>query len=239
MKGQIVYTPSNIGSNKIAKQSLESFQKHSGWEVSLIEGVTVADFNDIVKGGKLRNDFNMKYATNGRMDMMRKGMDPVLQTKVACFYNHLYFWKKVVEANETMCFFEHDVICTADAEEYDFDEYLILNAGDAFTNQKFPVQKGIRNYPLPMREKYNRIDDDENYPLVYDKENQWKGSKMVPGTAAYAITPKGAQKMLDTFNQYGADQSDFIQNTYTVDVQYVNPSPVRFNTHYVTTSWGL
>jgi hypothetical protein len=62
---------------------------------------------------------------------------------------------------------------------------------------------------------------------------------MVPGTAAYAITPAGAKKMLEAALTIGLDQSDFILNTKNCKVEYINPSPVVFNTQYVTTSWGL
>jgi len=239
MKAQIIYTPSNPDSKRVGKESLESFRAHNGWDVSLVEGVVRSDFDDLVKGARLRNDFDTKFAKKGRLWMMHSGNDQVWQTKRACVYNHLYFWKKVIESNETQCFIEHDIICIADAEEYEFEDYLILNMGDAFTNKKYPVQKGIRNYPVSMKEKYNNLLDDKSYPLVYNKPNVWENSYMVPGTAAYAITPAGAKKMLEAALTIGLDQSDFILNTKNCKVEYINPSPVVFNTQYVTTSWGL
>jgi GR25 family glycosyltransferase involved in LPS biosynthesis len=239
MKAQIIYTPSNESSGKIGFESQSSFKSKKGWDVSLVEGIVREDFDDLVLGNKLRNDFDVKFAKNGRLWMMKNGNDTVWKTKQACVFNHLYFWKKVIESNETQCFIEHDIICVADAEEYEFEDYLILNMGDAFTNKKYPVQKGIRNYPVPMTNKYNNLLDDKSYPLVYNKPNKWENAYMVPGTAAYAITPAGAKKMLDAALSTGIDQSDFILNTKNCTVEYINPSPVVFNTQYVTTSWGL
>jgi hypothetical protein len=45
--------------------------------------------------------------------------------------------------------------------------------------------------------------------------------------------------MLEAALTIGLDQSDFILNTKNCKVEYINPSPVVFNTQYVTTSWGL
>jgi GR25 family glycosyltransferase involved in LPS biosynthesis len=239
MKAQIIYTPSNSESAKIGKEALQSFKSFKGWNVTLKEGVVREDFDDLITGNKLRNDFDVKFAEKGRLWMMKNGDDMVWKTKQACVFNHLYFWKKVIEANETMCFIEHDIICVADAEDYEFEDYLILNMGDAFTNKKYPVRTGVRNYPVVMKEKYNNLLDDKSYPLVYNKPNVWENAYMVPGTAAYAITPAGAKKMLEAALTIGLDQSDFILNTKNCKVEYINPSPVVFNTQYVTTSWGM
>ena len=144
MKGQIVYTPELLKSKQMAEQSLESFKAKKGWDLTLQEGITRNDLKNLMKGSKIRNDFNVKFIMNGRLWMMRNDNDPVWETKEACVFNHLYFWKKVVDTNETMCFIEHDVICDSNAEDYKFDEYLILNMGDAFTNKKYP--KRLRGY---------------------------------------------------------------------------------------------
>jgi GR25 family glycosyltransferase involved in LPS biosynthesis len=61
---------------------------------------------------------------------------------------------------------------------------------------------------------------------------------MVPGTAAYAITPKGAAKMLQVTEERGLEQSDFILNDMNVVIEYLNPSPVKFNNINLKTSHG-
>jgi len=79
----------------------------------------------------------------------------------------------------------------------------------------------------------------DNYPLLYYRENVWKDSMMAPGTGAYAITPQGANKMLEAVEMFGMDQSDFMINSFNVRMQYVLPSPVKFNTVNLSTSYGL
>lgn len=61
---------------------------------------------------------------------------------------------------------------------------------------------------------------------------------MVPGTAAYAVTPKGARKLLEAFKTNGFEQSDFFINDKNVKIQYLKPAICKFNKEYITTSWG-
>ena len=77
-----------------------------------------------------------------------------------------------------------------------------------------------------------------NYPLKYYKNNQYKGCNMIAGTAAYIISPKGAKKLLDALSQ-GLDQSDFFINEKNVRLQYLSPSPVRFQKINLNTSHKL
>ena len=62
---------------------------------------------------------------------------------------------------------------------------------------------------------------------------------MIPGTAAYAISPKGAKKLLRAAKDIGIDQSDFFINTHNIKIDYVNPSPVKFNSKNLNTSHRL
>ena len=61
---------------------------------------------------------------------------------------------------------------------------------------------------------------------------------MAPGTAAYAITPIGAKKLL-TIAEKGLDQSDFLINSNNIKMQYLMPSPVQFNKINLNTSHKL
>ena len=45
--------------------------------------------------------------------------------------------------------------------------------------------------------------------------------------------------MLDTVDIFGIDQSDFMLNSYNVNIQYVLPSPVKFNSTNLSTSYGI
>ena len=62
---------------------------------------------------------------------------------------------------------------------------------------------------------------------------------MAPGTGAYCVSPKGAKKLLSAIDKHGFDQSDFMINSKNVRMQYIVPSPVKFNTVNLSTSYGI
>ena len=62
---------------------------------------------------------------------------------------------------------------------------------------------------------------------------------MAPGTAAYALTPKGARRLLDALETHGIDQSDFFINSMNVSMDYISPAPVKFNSKNLKTSHGF
>ena len=61
----------------------------------------------------------------------------------------------------------------------------------------------------------------------------------MPGTAAYAVTPKGAQRLLDSLFKNGWDQSDFFINSKNVKIEYASPEYFGFNGQNLRTSGGL
>jgi GR25 family glycosyltransferase involved in LPS biosynthesis len=62
---------------------------------------------------------------------------------------------------------------------------------------------------------------------------------MTPGTAAYALTPSGAKKILYAAKKRGLEQSDFIINSANIRLQYVYPSPVKYNVVNLQSSHGI
>lgn len=62
---------------------------------------------------------------------------------------------------------------------------------------------------------------------------------MIPGTAAYAVTPKGAKKLLDSLHKNGWEQSDFFINTFNVKMQYTIPEYFTFKHSNLNTSHGV
>ena len=54
----------------------------------------------------------------------------------------------------------------------------------------------------------------------------------------YSKTEK-SQKLLSAISTHGMDQSDFMINSSTVRMQYVSPSPVKFNSVNLSTSYGI
>lgn len=229
MKGYIIYIEGHKKSTAQAKQALNSFQSY-GWDVQLRAGVTPETVKDT-------EYYNKKLVHNGRLYGFKKEDTKTFETKLSCFTNHLNFWKEVVEKNEPMCFLEHDSICISAFPKIKFNEYLLLNckyvfsppsalAQRKFMGFQFPEIKGVNPFPL-------------SYPLKYYKNNIFKGSDMAPGTASYAITPKGAKKLLEAVDKRGLDQSDFFINSFNVDMEYIFPSLVKFNSNNLKTSHGF
>lgn len=228
MKGYVIYIKEHEKSEAQANQALKSFKKYK-WDVVLREGITK---------NKVKNteEYSTEIIDNSRLHNFKIEDYNKYLTKLSCAINHVQFWKEVVAADEPMCFFEHDTICTQHKEQYDFEDYLILNAEFVF---RPPNKLGLQQFKDFVWPSFGVCDLPENYPLLYYRNNIWKNSMMVPGTAAYAISPSGAQKMLDAVDKHGLDQSDFMINSSNLRIQYINPSPVKFNTVNLSTSYGF
>jgi len=224
MKAFIYYISNHTPSILQAEDALRSFNINSGWEPTLTKGITpktLEEYPTIKEQSRLLN--------------FQKENENRFKTKVSCAMNHLTFWEKVVELNEPCAFIEHDAICIGSWKNYDFDEYLILNADHVF---RPPNKLGIKKYESFEFPKTDSPKDlPKNYPLQYYRENNWKGSNMAPGTGAYAITPKGALKMLKAAKFDGLDQSDFMINSHNVKLQYM--TLFKFNKQNLSTSYGI
>jgi len=225
MRARIVYIKDHEESEKQAKQAFSSFKLYD-WDVKVKAGYTRDTVNidrDIIEKSRL-------------LDFKRENTNRYL-TKAACAYNHIDFWQKVIEEDEPMAFIEHDGICTMSwNDEWDFEDYLILNAEWVFQPPNKLALQQFKNFSWPS---FGVCDMPKNYPLKYHKENVWLDSMMTPGTGAYAITPQGAKKMIEAIDMFGFDQSDFMLNSYNIRLQYLMPSPVKFNTVNLSTSYGL
>lgn len=229
MKGQIVYIKGHAESEKQAQQSYDSF-KRNGWDVELIEGITRHTVEDTKEFKEL------EIIAESRLYNFEEENYNKFLTKVSCAINHVRFWKRVIDEKETLAFLEHDAIGVMDPGDLQFDEYLILNAEYVFKPPSKLNLNQFKNYEW-LGFGVNHLPKD--YPLKYYRENIWKDSLMVPGTGAYAITPKGAERMLDTVDIFGIDQSDYMLNSYNINIQYILPSPVKFNSTNLSTSYGI
>ena len=227
MKGYITYIKGHKESEVQAQQSLKSFKKYN-WNVEL-EGITKRTVENT-------EEYSMKIIEQSRLHNFKTENYNKFLTKLSCAINHIQFWKEVVEKNEPMYFFEHDSLCTQTEDSYNFEDYLILNAEFVF---RPPNKLGLQQFKNFAWPSFGVCDLPESYPLTYHKNNIWKDSMMVPGTAAYAITPTGAQKMLDSVEKSGLDQSDFMLNSFNLRIRYINPSPVKFNAVNLSTSYGF
>lgn len=230
MKGQIIYVPSHSKSIAQAEEAERSSKIFSGWDLKLTSGVTPKTLNKVDESQR-----SVPMIENSRLINFKSENENRFYTKLSCVMNHVNFWKEVVEKDEPMAFIEHDAIFISSWRDHDFDEYLILNAEYVFAPPNKLNISQLRGYKWQGQGVENLPSD---YPLVYYRENEWKGSFMVPGTGAYALTPKGAKKMLKVAER-NLDQSDFILNSSNVNIQYLLPSPIKFNTINLSTSYGV
>lgn len=224
MKVQIHYIDTEA-SRKQAAVSLNSFKRY-GWDAELYEGITPTTL--------VENDFPYKDLKNGRLEAIRFNEPQKYLIKKSCLFNNLKFAERVVEANKPMIFAEHDSLCIAGAEEWSFVDYLFMSfeyafepptalAKEPYTSYKTPLQHGISDFP-------------HDYPLRYYRDTLYNNHIMSPGTACYALSPTGAKKILAAAERNGLEQSDFIYNTYNLSMQYLNPSPVRYQKVNLNTS---
>lgn len=142
-------------------------------------------------------------------------------TKLACFWNHVRFWQEVVNSGQGSVFLEHDVMCVADAPEFHHDfEHLFYHTGIQHTH----------------RNQGHRI------CKTYRGTNQYSGAATMAGqggTAAYYVSPLGAQKLLDAYRKWGAEQSDLFINSYNTHIHIREPSLFELDLTSVSTSHGI
>jgi len=169
---------------------------------------------------------------NGRATSFKKEGKRTYETKKSCFLNHVRVWKKCIELNEPVAFIEQDATCIRPWNNTVFQDVLIMNCESAF---KQPVFDHVRNKPKLNfgQGVYN------SSPLVYNKDNQFKGSLMIPGTASYAVTPNGAKRLLTKLEKLGWDQSDYFINTYNVTLEYITPEYFTFTRKNLNMSHGF
>lgn len=157
-------------------------------------------------------------------------------SKRSIFANGYSLWEKCIELNENIVILEHDSICIRKWDFPDIDDILILNIQSAFNQKllkefvkknkkKFPhIQKGINRY---------------SSPFIYHRKNVYHGSFIMPGAAAYAISPKGAKKLIDSAEKYGWEQNDHFINTHNVKINYVAPEYFKLKTPNLNLSFGF
>lgn len=221
MKAFLIFVKNHLASTNQAASALSSC-KNSGFEVELTEGVTPSTLS------KSRGHAGGSRASNFFEQDLKK-----YKTKNSCFLNHVRVWNKCIELNEPVAFLEHDIGCIRDYIEEDFEDVLILNIESSMKQKVFDDIKDKGSWDLGIHEyKYD--------PLRYRHDvPDWKGSFMMPGTGSYAVTPKGAQKLLDAYEKYGWEQSDFFINSANVTIQYIVPEYFTFKSKNLNMSHGF
>jgi GR25 family glycosyltransferase involved in LPS biosynthesis len=217
----IIHIADNPQSVKTANLALETSYDY-GYDAKLFEGITPKTLatHDTKWGLTVMRPSHMYDRQIGL-----NGSRYTYECKYSNFLNHYTIWQSVVAAEETTIVLEHDVIAVRPWDNPDFDEMLVLNMDCGLHEKQFnrilkpKLYEGVHRY--------------ENPYLIYRSENRWKGAGMIPGSAAYAITPKGAQRLIDNVNRYGWDKADYIINNKAVKMEYAHPDYFIFSHHIV------
>ena len=225
MKARVIYVKGHDLSEECMRRTVDSLVKYE-WDYEVVEGVTPDTLDE--------DEFPWKDLPNGRLASMKDHKNPEekrkYRTKKSCLFNNLKFAQDVIERNESMIFLEHDVVVTSPPPKDDGVEYFcFLNIDGAFKKPNV-----LANYPHLVdwyRGHSHRLgvqDFPSNYPLRYNKENDWKGQSITPGLSGYILTVKGAKMLLDKVEKYGIEQGDFTFNNRVIPMQYIYPSPMKF-----------
>lgn len=221
MKAYVIHIKGNEKSEHTANLAMESCVEF-GYDAELFEGITPKTIKQwdekygltVIKPSHM---YDRQIGLNGTQY--------VYECKYSNFLNHYTLWNRAIELNETIIILEHDVIAVAEWQNPEFDEMLVLNMDCGLHEQQFDrilkptLQKGVHSYVNPF--------------LIYRSDNRYNGAGMIPGSASYAITPKGAKRLVDTVKKYGWDKTDYIINTKAVDMKYIHPDYFSFSHHIV------
>lgn len=227
MKANLIYVKGHPDSVQQAYLAKDSFSRYE-WDVDLVEGITPDTLNE--------DDFPYDNLDRGRFsDFYRENKRKYL-VKKSCLFNNLKFAQRVVDADVPMIFLEHDTFAIDSCPDLDFDEYCFLSYQYAFQ-----PPGALAKYPY-NRYKLNGVvgvnDFPSDYPVVYYHKSVYNGAIQTPGTAAYALSPKGAKKLLGAAKK-GLEQSDYIINSYNLRLQYLWPSPVKYQKENLNLSHKL
>lgn len=228
MKANIIYIKGFSKSEAQATKARKSVEKF-GLKYDMVAGVTPATLNQYMMR------YPLKPVINSRAFDYENEKQRMLPTKQSCFLNHIMFWERVIAADQPMMFLEHDAMMVRKWNNPDWDEVLVLNVDAAFKHNKNLWKNHKNSYTYKNGKQTIR-------PLKssfkYWKENKFKGGYLTPGTAAYAVTPKGAKRLIESFNTNGWDQSDFFINTNNVNIEYSDPQFFEFSGPNIRSSHG-
>ncbi len=237
MKAFIIHTQ-NEDSLELADRCKRSFIPYNNWDAELFEGTSPLTLEHWEEQYPLK----MRYYSRVRGFYEKRDDSPKDKrrylSKKSCTYSHYRLWKKCVELDEPIVILEHDSVCKSEWDNnIKFDDVLVLNIISAINR---PMMMGTAwrraNPNLEIQEGIH----DQHIKLMYDQDPNVTDAEMMPGAAAYAISPQGAKKMVTTLEADGWEQNDYIMNTSVVRIQTINPEMFRLRyTNISTTNTGV
>ena len=227
MKAFIIHTGSGK-SLEYANRSLDSFCCFRGWSPQLFQGVTPSTLPEFEE----RYPLEMQPASRAA-DFLKQERHSLLAAKKSCSLNHYRLFKICAELGEPIAVIEHDSMCVGDWPDEEWQDILVLNADSAFDQDEL---KRLRYRNLRFKPGVNKAHFNG---LYYTHDTEICGAVMMPGTAAYAVTPKGAEKMVTVYEKKGWEQSDYIINSAHVEIETLMPELFTFILPNLKTSWGM
>lgn len=234
MKAFIIYI-SSVKSVEYANRCLASFERFSGWEPELFEGLTTETLDQYESAAGY-----FKTKSPSRAEQYCVANTTKCRVKKCCSLNHYRLFNRCVELNEPIAVIEHDSHCIGDWKKYNFEDVLVMNAHSAIHQDVLrPILSQNIDKSGNLRGTSPGIQDINFTGLRYQTlDPNLTGHHIMPGTAAYAITPTGARKMIAAYHTYGWEQSDFMINTGYVRIQMVTPELFTFKLPNLSMSHG-
>jgi hypothetical protein len=116
--------------------------------------------------------------------------------RMACFLSHYMLWYMCFQSEEPYLIFEHDAkfIKKVDIDMIDQSDYQVVSLNDP----RGATRKSSVYHELISKNVLSSVPwiDDQSVP------------QGLPGNSAYYLKPKGAKKLLDLVNEYGAWPND-------------------------------
>lgn len=224
MLAKVIYVKNNEMSEKCKNELVDSLKRYN-WDYEVVSGVTPRTLKN--------REFPWSDLPNGRLESFRENIDPKekrkYKIKKSCLFNNLRFAYEVVKSNETMIFLEHDVkITDSMPSSTDVKHFCFLNIDNAFKSPSTLARPRFSKWYDDHTHKLGCQEFPSDYPLKYYKNSRYYGMNMTPGTSAYMLTPEGGEKILRAAEEHGLEQSDFIYNSENLCLQYMYPSPLKF-----------
>lgn len=206
-----------------AGKCLNSFENYKGWEPEYFEGLTP---------DTIEKYSHIKHKKRSRAEDFFKKNIKKYWIKKSCSLNHYRLFRICVKLNEPVSIIEHDSHCINDWKDVKFEHVLILNAMAALN------QSCLSHAITPADIPQNGMCDINIEKIRYRHDQEINGNYIMPGTAAYAITPIAAQKMINVYETIGWEQSDHIINTAYVRIQTLIPELFVFKLPNLRMSHG-
>lgn len=141
-------------------------------------------------------------------------------SEIGCFASHISLWKKCVELNEAILIMEDNIDIDKDFEE---KIHLLEELGNKY---------GILKIHNTFDRRYKVF---ENIDLINKVVSNFKGGC---GTLAYVITPKAAQKYLDSVQGFFEPVDDFIENEWRTKQTVYTLMPYLVSRANITSTIG-